>query len=157
MSKEDLLEGLRDLERREKPGTAMAQLREIEAEITILLGKGYTLQQVWRSLTERGLKLTFSGFKSSFYRMQKEARELQKASNGLGECPHCGGALTAGDSSVGNESADTEAAMDPQSAITVGGESFGKDSAGDSMGATFARALEKGMLPRPLATRKSKP
>ncbi len=52
MSKEDLLEGLRNLERQEKPGSATAQLREIEAEISASLAKGYTLKQVWGSLYE---------------------------------------------------------------------------------------------------------
>ncbi|RQS04938.1 hypothetical protein DIE07_27555 [Burkholderia sp. Bp9002] len=154
MSKEDLLEGLRDLERQEKPGSAAAQLRQIEAEITALLEKGYTLQQVWCSLTERGLKLSFSGFKSSFYRMQKEAGKLQKASNGFEECPHCGRALTAGGGRV-DQSVDTEAATDSQPAITAGGEPSGKAVAGESMGVSFARALEKGVLPPRLA-RKSK-
>lgn len=156
MSKEELLEGLRNLERREKPGSAAAQLREIETEITALLENGYTLQQVWRSLTERGLKLSFSGFKSSFYRMRKEAGGFQKTSNGFEECPHCGRALTAGGGRVGNQSADTEAATDSQPAITAGGEPSGKAVAGESMGVSFARALEKGVLPPPLA-RRSKP
>lgn len=154
MSKEELLEGLRHLERREKPGTAMAQLREIEAEITALLGKGYTLQQVWRCLCERGLKLTFSGFKSSFYRLRKEAGEFQKASNGFEECPHCGGALTAGGSRVGIEE---EPATDSQPEITAEGEYSGKALVSESMGSAFARALEKGMLPTPLGLRRSKP
>lgn len=156
MQKEDLLEGLRDLERREKPGTAAAQLREIEAEIKALLGKGYTLKQVWRSLADRGLELSFSGFKSCFYRMQKEVNGLQKASNGFDECPHCGGVLTAGGRRVGNQSVNAEAATDSNPAITARGESSGEDVVGDSRGATFARALEKGMLPTPSVMRRSK-
>ncbi|WP_143328581.1 hypothetical protein AB9075_07130 [Burkholderia thailandensis] len=156
MSKEELLEGLRDLERREKPGSATAQLREIETEITALLGNGYTLQQVWRSLAERGLKLSFSGFKSSYYRMRKEAGEFQKASNGFKECPHCGGALTNRSSRVDNQSAETGAAADSQPAVIAGRKSSGKDVPSESRGASLARALEKGILPPPLA-RRSKP
>ncbi|QKL91665.1 hypothetical protein HI802_05855 [Ralstonia solanacearum] len=150
MSKEDLLEGLRNLERQEKPGSATAQLREIEAEISASLAKGYTLKQVWGSLYERGLKLSFSGFKSSFYRRQQEAKELQKVSNGFDECPHCGGALA-------NQSAEPEAATDSHPAAIAGGKSSAKEVAGEGMGASFARALEERMLSTPLATRRSKP
>lgn len=158
MSKEDLQEGLRDLERQQKPGNAAAQLREIEAEITFLLGKGYTLQQVWRGLTERGLKLSFSGFKSSIYRMQKEAAELQKVSNSFDECPHCGGALTNGDSRIDTGSAGAETVTNAQPTIAAEGQHSSENAAGRKMGETFARALlEKGMLPAPVSMHKSKP
>ncbi|WP_296224915.1 hypothetical protein [Ralstonia sp. UBA689] len=157
MSKEDLLEGLRNLERREKPGSAAAQLREIEAEISASLAKGYTLKQVWSSLCERGLKLSFGGFKSSFYRGQRETKELQKVLNGFDECPHCGGALANRGSSVANQSKETEAATDSHPSVTAGGKSSAKDAVGESMGASFARALEERMLSTPLAIRRSKP
>ncbi|MGD7292325.1 hypothetical protein ACQCP0_21045, partial [Ralstonia pseudosolanacearum] len=103
-----------------------------------------------RGDSERGLKLSFSGFKSSFYRRQQEAKELQKVSNGFDECPHCGGALA-------NQSAEPEAATDSHPAAIAGGKSSAKEVAGEGMGASFARALEERMLSTPLATRRSKP
>ncbi|WP_124609613.1 MULTISPECIES: hypothetical protein [Burkholderia] len=149
MSKEELLEGLRDLERREKPGSATAQLREIEAEVTALLEKGYTLQQVWRSLAERGLKLSFSGFKSSFYRMQKEVNELQKVSNGIEACPHCGAALTV--DKAGNQEGETGALQATNSQpLSAGGEPSGVRASNGRMGDVFARRLESGSLNRGL-------
>lgn len=90
MSRETLLKGLHELEHREQPGSAAAQLRELKDEITASLEKGYTLKQVWTSLASGGLDVTFSGFKAAVYRMREDAEGLQKVSQGLKACPHCG-------------------------------------------------------------------
>ncbi|WCM18771.1 hypothetical protein NDK50_15175 [Paraburkholderia bryophila] len=90
MSRENLLQRLHELEHCEQPGSAAAQLRELKNEIRILLGKGYTLKQVWTSLAVGGLDVTFSGFKAAVYRMRVDAEGLQKVSQGVNVCPHCG-------------------------------------------------------------------
>lgn len=94
MSREKLLEALHGLERRETPGGAAAQLREVREEITAMLGKGFTLRRVWTALhDDGGLAMTYSAFKSAYYRMQPEAAQPQGVLTGVTTCPHCGKAL----------------------------------------------------------------
>lgn len=163
MSKEELLEGMRDLERREKPGSAAAQLREIEAEINIQLEKGYTQRQIWAALTERGLDLSFSGFKTCLNRMQKAVNELQKVSNGVETCPHCGVTLT--DDKAGNQEGEAGAlpATNAQPAVATEAARSDVSASDGGMGSVFARrlqsgALNRGLLPRsPMAPTQSVP
>ena len=150
MAKEDLLEGLRDLEQGE-PGTATAQLREIKDEIDALLAKRYTQKQIWNALTERGLKLTFSGFKTSLYRMQENVNKSQKVSNSFEKCPHCDGELVGGVGAVeGPEGAESatglQTAAQPSECPVDTSEPAYK-----GMGEIFARRLQSGSLSRGLS------
>ncbi len=96
MSKEKLLEALYGLDRRETPGSAAAQLREVRDEITAMLEKGFTLRRVWTALhATGGLAMTYSAFKSAYYRMQPQAGQAQGVSTGVTTCPHCGKPLLA--------------------------------------------------------------
>ncbi|RBB36979.1 hypothetical protein DPV79_23555 [Burkholderia reimsis] len=80
MSKQALLEALRDLEQREAPDTATAQIRQIEPEITALLDKGFTLRKIWTRLGEERLQLSFNGFKSAYYRARDAANAARNDS-----------------------------------------------------------------------------
>ncbi|WP_175948782.1 hypothetical protein [Burkholderia pyrrocinia] len=157
MSREELLEALRDLDRREKPGSAAAQLREIEAEINARLAKGYTQKQIWTALRGRGLKLSFSGFKTCLHRMQKEVIELQKVSSRLETCPHCGVMLTdveAG-SKEGNGGVGTTTDLRPAVSTEAGTPDI--SASGGRMGETFARRLQTGALQRGLLSQPALP
>lgn len=149
MSKQALLEGLRDLERSEKQEPAATQLREVKDEINALLAKGYTQQQIWSALTGRGLKLTFSGFKTALYRMREDDRESQKASKSFEKCLQCGRQVISGARS-GNEGNGAETPVSPQSAGVVEGAPFDENASGERMGAAFGRRLQDGTLNRGL-------
>lgn len=146
MSKEDLLEGLRDLERRERPGTAAAQLRTIGPEIDDLLASGYTQRQIWAALTERGLKVSFSGFKTCLNRMQKEVNESQKVSKRFDWCPHCGGALARCEVGGKDGEAVEPLATSSQQAVSTEAEPSDVSAPNEDMGSMFARRLESGAL-----------
>lgn len=149
MSREELLEGLRDLEHRERPGTAAAQLREVRGEINALLAKGYTQKQVWNCLTGRGLKLTFSGFKTFLYRMQEDVNESQIVSKSFEKCPHCGGELACVGSTV-DVQADAESAAGVQTRAAPAELSVNTSEPYESLGSSFARSLANGSLYRGL-------
>jgi hypothetical protein len=149
MSKKSLLEGLRDLERSEKPGTAAAQLREVKDEIDALLAKHYTQKQIWNCLTGRGLKLGFSGFKTFLYRMQEDVDESQKVSKSFEKCPHCGGELAAVGSVV-DVRAGAETAADVQAGAAPAESSVDTSEPYEGLGSSFARSLTHGRLYRGL-------
>lgn len=97
VSKEDLINGLRELRQGEKPHSAIARIRAIAPDIEDMLAKGYTQQQVWRQLVDSGLAVSFGGFKSTVHRLREEVKtagrgrgEFQPSSGGLQTCPHCG-------------------------------------------------------------------
>ncbi len=154
MSRESLLEGLRDLERSEKPGTVAAQLREVKDEINALLAKGYTQKQIWSALNGRGLTLTFSGFKTFLYRMQENVVRLQKASKSFVICPRCGAEVNGGARS-GNEGNGAQIPADSQSAGVVQGAFSDENASGESMGAAFAHRLQDGSINRGLLPKRS--
>jgi hypothetical protein len=144
-TKEALLEGLRDLEQREMPGTAMAQLRQIKDEIKALRTKGYTQKQVWSSLKKQGLELTFSGFKTFLYRMQEEVDRSQKVSKSLKKCPHCGSEIV-GVASAVDEQAGAASATGVETLVQPTEQSANVNERGESMGSVFAQRLEDGSL-----------
>lgn len=148
-TKEALLEGLRDLEQRERPGTAMAQLRQIKDEIKALRAKGYTQKQVWSSLKKQGLELTFSGFKTFLYRMQEEVNQSQKVSNGFEKCPHCGGEIVGVVSAV-DEQASAASAMSVERVVQPAEHSANVNERSESMGSVFAQRLGDGSLKKGL-------
>jgi len=80
MSKQAPLDALRELEQREAPDTAAAQIRQIEPEITALLEKGFTLKTIWSRLEKEWLGLSFNGFKSAYYRARNAANAAQNDS-----------------------------------------------------------------------------
>ena len=127
MLKETLLKELRDLERRENPGIA----------------KGYTLKQVWTVLRTGGLDLTFSGFKSAFYREQERREKAQNFPNALEKCPHCGGALINREDG-GNEKTDTDTATNSQPAVAPEGVFSSERASRETMGDMLARRLQDG-------------
>lgn len=154
MSKEDILQGLRDLERSEKPGTAAAQLREVKDEINALLAKGYTQKQIWSALNGRGLTLTFSGFKTFLYRMQENVVRLQKTSKSFEICSRCGAELSIGTRSS-DECNSAEIPADLRSAGVFQEASSDENAPGESMGAAFAHRLQDGSINRGLLPKRS--
>jgi hypothetical protein len=153
-TKEALLDGLRDLEQRERPGTGVAQLRQIKDEIKALLSKGYTQKQVWSSLKEQGLQLTFSGFKTFLYRMQEEVDRSQKVSNSLERCPRCGCEVVGGGSTVDKQTG-VVSATGLGTAVQPVEQSANVNERSESMGSVFARRLGDGSLSRGLRNRRS--
>ncbi|RDU97861.1 hypothetical protein DWV00_15010 [Trinickia dinghuensis] len=146
MPKASLLEALRDLELGEEPGSAAAQLRGLEVEINALLVQGYTQRQIWAALAGRGLKLSFSGFKTSLHRMQKEAIGLQKASNRPETCPHCGGLLVDAEAGCKEGKAGVGTTVDSQLAVATKNDAPDISAPDGRMGESFARRLQTGEL-----------
>ncbi|GAB6848196.1 TraK family protein [Paraburkholderia kururiensis] len=152
MSREKLLEALHGLERRETPGSAATQLREVREEITAMLGKGFTLRRVWTALHEDGgLTMTYSAFKSAYYRMQPEAVQPQGVSTGVTTCPHCGKALPvvagrdsapAGESSAEQPTLHGEGPASPPPAATSAAAASDSHAARESFAEIFLQRRE---------------
>lgn len=97
MSKEDLINGLCELAQGEKLDSAIARVRDVAPHIEGLLADGYTQRQVWQKLVDKGLTISFGGFKSTVHRLREEVEtagrgrgEFQPSSGGSQTCPDCG-------------------------------------------------------------------
>ena len=61
-------------ERPERPTSEAARMRAIFDEIEAAIETGVTREQIWRALSENGLKLSFTNFQTTFYRIRKERK-----------------------------------------------------------------------------------